>query len=227
MLGNARLYEELERRVEAQRSLGEIAARITAIHDPSDVLQRTSTRRCASSTPMAAGSSSSRRPAACTGRSGTRPSTCRSSATRRSTRSQLDEGVSGRAVLERRVVRTGDYLADPAFTHAEAPDRYIRQHGIRSVMSAPLIGEDGRHRLAHRPLAGARRVRRSPTRSCSRSSPARRPSRSPTPGSTSGSATSRRRSPARPTRSSGCSRSTSACCARSTRPRCSSSSPTA
>jgi PAS domain S-box-containing protein len=41
------------------------------------------------------------------------------------------------------VVLTGDYLADPDFTHAEAPDRYIRQHGIRSVMSAPLIGEDG------------------------------------------------------------------------------------
>ena len=41
VLGNARLYEELERRVEAQRSLGEIAARITAIRDPGDVLQRT------------------------------------------------------------------------------------------------------------------------------------------------------------------------------------------
>ena len=56
---------------------------------------------------------------------------------------QMDEGVSGRAVIERRVIRTGDYLADAQFTHAEAPDRYIRQHGIRSVMSAPLIGEDG------------------------------------------------------------------------------------
>src|SRR5690606_3141217 len=41
VLGNARLYEELEHRVEAQRSLGEIAARITAIRDPGDVLQRT------------------------------------------------------------------------------------------------------------------------------------------------------------------------------------------
>ncbi|MBA3587736.1 MAG: GAF domain-containing protein, partial [Chloroflexi bacterium] len=41
VLGNARLYEELERRVEAQRSLGEIAARITAIRDPGDILQRT------------------------------------------------------------------------------------------------------------------------------------------------------------------------------------------
>ena len=44
---------------------------------------------------------------------------------------------------ERKVVFTGDYLVDNAFIHAEAPDRYIRQHGIRSVMSAPLIGEQG------------------------------------------------------------------------------------
>ena len=58
-------------------------------------------------------------------------------------RRATDEGVSGRAVRERRVVRTGDYLADNSFIHAEAPDRYIRQHGIRSVMSAPLIGEQG------------------------------------------------------------------------------------
>ena len=54
-----------------------------------------------------------------------------------------EEGVSGRAVRQRKVVFTGDYLVDHAFVHAEAPDRYIRQHGIRSVMSAPLIGEEG------------------------------------------------------------------------------------
>ena len=54
-----------------------------------------------------------------------------------------EEGVSGRAVRESKVVFTGDYLVDNAFIHAEAPDRYIRQHGIRSVMSAPLIGDQG------------------------------------------------------------------------------------
>jgi two-component system sensor histidine kinase UhpB len=143
VLGNARLYEELERRVEAQRSLGEIATRITAIRDPGDVLQRTLDEAVrlldadggrielmaeTGGLHWAFGHSAIDLPIE---RDESRDPV------------QLNEGVSGRAVLERRVVRTGDYLADPEFTHAEAPDRYIRQHGIRSVMSAPLIGEDG------------------------------------------------------------------------------------
>ena len=143
VLGNARLYEELERRVEAQRSLGEIAARITAIRDPGDVLQRTLDEAVrlldadggrielvaeTGGLHWAFGHSAIDLPI---------------ERHERTDPVELNEGVSGRAVIERRVVRTGDYLADPAFTHAEAPDRYIRQHGIRSVMSAPLIGEDG------------------------------------------------------------------------------------
>jgi len=143
VLGNARLYEELERRVEAQRSLGEIAARISAIRDPGDVLQRTLDEAVrlldadggriellaeSGGLHWAFGHSAIDLPI---------------ERDEEVDPVQLDEGVSGRAVRERRVIRTGDYLADEAFTHAEAPDRYIRQHGIRSVMSAPLIGEDG------------------------------------------------------------------------------------
>ncbi len=143
VLGNARLYEELERRVEAQRSLGEIAARITAIREPGDVLQRTLDEAVrlldadggrielvqeAGELHWAFGHSAIDLPIEReTGESAV----------------VADEGVSGRAVAERRVVLTGDYLADQTFLHAEAPDRYIRQHGIRSVMSAPLIGELG------------------------------------------------------------------------------------
>ena len=142
VLGNARLYEELERRIEAQRSLGGIAARITAIRDPGDVLQRTLDEAVRlldadggrielvseeGSLHWAFGHSAIDLPIE------------RGDAEDASD----DEGVSGRAVAERRVVRTGDYLADDGFKHAEASDRYIRQHGIRSVMSAPLIGEDG------------------------------------------------------------------------------------
>ncbi|HEX7172118.1 MAG TPA: GAF domain-containing protein [Candidatus Limnocylindria bacterium] len=143
VLGNARLYEELERRVEAQRSLGEIATRITAIRDPGDVLQRTLDEAVrlldadggrielvadTGGLHWAFGHSAIDLPI---------------ERDEESDPVRADEGVSGRAVIERRVIRTGDYLTDSAFTHAEAPDRYIRQHGIRSVMSAPLIGEDG------------------------------------------------------------------------------------
>ena len=150
VLTNARLNAEaalaageLERRVEAQRSVGEIAAHITAIRDPDDVLQRTLDEAVrlldadggrielvadSGGLHWAFGHSAIDLPI------------------ERDEASDpviLDEGVSGRAVIERRVVRSGDYLADESFSHAEAPDRYVRQHGIRSVMSAPLIGEEG------------------------------------------------------------------------------------
>lgn len=143
VLGNARLYEELERRVEAQRSLGEIATRITAIRDPGDVLQRTLDEAVR----LLDADGGRIELVAATG--GLHWAFGHSAIDLPIERDEevdpveLNEGVSGRAVIERRVVRTGDYLADPEFTHAEAPDRYIRQHGIRSVMSAPLIGEDG------------------------------------------------------------------------------------
>ena len=143
VLGNARLYEELERRIEAQRSLGEIAARITAIRDPGDVLQRTLDEAVrlldadggrielvseAGDLRWAFGHSAIDLPVE-------RIPTDAPQGT--------GEGVSGTAIRDRRVVRTGDYLADTSFAHAEPSDRYIRQHGVRSVMSAPLIGEEG------------------------------------------------------------------------------------
>ena len=143
VLGNARLYEELQRRVEAQRSLGEIAARITAIRDPGDVLQRTLDEAVR----LLDADGGRIELVAETG--GLHWAFGHSAIDLPIERDEvvdpviLNEGVSGRAVIERRVVRTADYLADPGFNHAEAPDRYIRQHGIRSVMSAPLIGEDG------------------------------------------------------------------------------------
>ena len=143
VLGNARLYEELQRRVEAQRSLGEIAARITAIRDPGDVLQRTLDEA------VRLLDADGGRIELVTASGGLHWAFGHSAIDLPIERDEavdpveLNEGVPGRAVIERRVVRTGDYLADPRFTHAEAPDRYVRQHGIRSVMSAPLIGEDG------------------------------------------------------------------------------------
>ena len=149
VLTNARLNREAEqtaellaRRVEAQRTLGEIAARITAIRDPDDVLQRTLDEAVrlldadggrieliadGGGLHWAFGHSAIDLPI------------------ERDVEAdpvELNEGVSGRAVIERRVVRTGDYLADGSFRHSDAPDRYIRRHGIRSVMSAPLIGDE-------------------------------------------------------------------------------------
>ncbi len=48
-------------------------------------------------------------------------------------------GIFGRAVAERNVVGTDDYLADPAIEHAEGTDRVVADIGIRSMVAAPLI----------------------------------------------------------------------------------------
>lgn len=142
VLVNARLYAELEHRVEAQRTLGGIAARITAIRDPGDVLQGTLDEAVrlleadggrielmddSGGLKWAFGHTAIDLP-------------IEHDATAESLQ---PTGVSALAVGERRVVITGDYLSDDAFKHAEPSDRYVREHGIRSVISAPLIGEDG------------------------------------------------------------------------------------
>jgi PAS domain S-box-containing protein len=55
----------------------------------------------------------------------------------------LDQGVSGKAVTQGKVYFTGDYLADARFDHGMGADQYIANVGVRSVMSAPLIGDAG------------------------------------------------------------------------------------
>ena len=48
-------------------------------------------------------------------------------------------GMFGRAVAERAVVMTSDYLDDAAFPHAPETDRVVRDIGIRSMVVAPLV----------------------------------------------------------------------------------------
>src|SRR4026209_1634467 len=52
---------------------------------------------------------------------------------------KIEQGISGLAVLQARVAWTGDYLNDPGFIHASSSDRYVKEIGINSVMSAPLL----------------------------------------------------------------------------------------
>ena len=51
-------------------------------------------------------------------------------------------GMFGRAVAERAVVITGDYLEDRSFDHAAEPDRVVRDVGIKSMVVAPLTAGD-------------------------------------------------------------------------------------
>ncbi len=57
----------------------------------------------------------------------------------RSIRLPVGVGLFGRAVAERAVVKTADYLADPAFSHAADPDEVVREIGIRSMVVAPMV----------------------------------------------------------------------------------------
>ncbi len=60
----------------------------------------------------------------------------------RAIRLPVGVGLFGRAVAERAVVVTADYLADSAFQHAEDPDQVVREIGIRSMVVAPMVAGD-------------------------------------------------------------------------------------
>ncbi len=136
---------ETARRAASERALREIATRITSIRDPDDLLQRIVDE--AARLLEADGARIDRLDAesgallwshdATTGR---RPGL---GPIQGDGEAQPGEGISGRAVAERRVVITGDYLADDRFRHASAPDAHARRHAIRSAVAAPLMGDSG------------------------------------------------------------------------------------
>ena len=60
----------------------------------------------------------------------------------RATRLRLGEGLSGRAMVERRVIAAGDYLAGE-FQHMRETDVMAAQTGIGDLIVAPIIGDEG------------------------------------------------------------------------------------
>lgn len=139
---NARLYDQLEHNVAAQRALSEIAAQITAIRDPADVLQRTvdeavrllgaetgaiqlidpGTDLLADNLPVTGAAMD--------------PADRRVSV-------RIGQGIAGQAVAEQRVAWTGDYLADSGFAHTPEADGWITERDFHSQMTAPLIAGSG------------------------------------------------------------------------------------
>ncbi|HEY5629543.1 MAG TPA: GAF domain-containing protein, partial [Candidatus Limnocylindrales bacterium] len=51
-------------------------------------------------------------------------------------------GMFGKAVADRSVEVTGDYLADPRFGHSEQTDSFARETGLRSFVVTPLVAGD-------------------------------------------------------------------------------------
>jgi len=60
----------------------------------------------------------------------------------REIRLRVGEGLFGRAVAERSVESTDDYLADERFPHTERTDAFARETGLRSFVVAPLVAGD-------------------------------------------------------------------------------------
>lgn len=139
-----RSRNEIVRRAETERALREIAARITAVHDPAEILEQVATE---------------------TGRLlGADGATIdlfepigtsfgfwfgqgSPEATAEQTPYDIDEarsiGISGLALATDGPVATGDYLADLRFAHETSRDEFMREHGIQSVAAVPLRTDDG------------------------------------------------------------------------------------
>ena len=150
-MANARLIEaldhsrsELAQRAEAERSLREINARISAAADLPAVLQRAVDE--AARLMQAEGARidlvdprlNSLRPAYASG-----DSKLDAEEWPEDPEETIDEGVSGQSVVTGKAAWTGDYLKDAGFRHGKLGDGYVRRVGLHSVMAAPLVGEAG------------------------------------------------------------------------------------
>jgi PAS domain S-box-containing protein len=178
-MANAELIEqlagsraELERRVDAERALREIGARITAVRDPTEVLQLAVDEAAGLLGADGARITAVRDPtevlqlavdeaAGLLGADGARIDLLHDDGAlywaydattgRRpglgpiggSGEAKAGEGISGRAVRELQAVFTGDYLNDDRFEHAELPDAHVKKYAIRSVVAVPLLGDRG------------------------------------------------------------------------------------
>ncbi len=150
-LSNARLIDELEasrrdiaRRADAERALREISARITAIHDPADVLQQVVDE--AARLLDADGSilelidpndTNLLRWAYDYGVSGRFEERFMRELTL-----SVGVGLTGRSVAERRVLIADDDLGAEFPAHPDS-DRFFATTGYRSMLAAPIIGEGG------------------------------------------------------------------------------------
>ncbi|HET7472728.1 MAG TPA: GAF domain-containing protein [Candidatus Limnocylindrales bacterium] len=141
-LGRSR--EEISRRADAERSVREIAANISALQDVDAILQQTvdEARRLLHSTSaridMLEPDGKTMSWAYASGEDAIRTLQAGFDG-----QFQVGEGIAGRAVATGTPFRTGDYLADDRFAHTERSDALVRETAFRSVLCSPLNGEGG------------------------------------------------------------------------------------
>ncbi len=149
-LTNARLMQELERsravierRAEAEQALREIATRITAIREQGDLLQHLidEAARLLRADGALIDLYDPETDSLYWAYDAGLPDEQRDAVKR--ARLKVGEGVSGKAVADRRVIVVDDYATSGEFDHVETSDELAGASGIRSLIAAPILGEDG------------------------------------------------------------------------------------
>ena len=139
----ARSRAALTHRAASEQALRELAARLTAMRDPADVLQHAVDEAVRV---LGADAALIDLLETGTGIEGAYDSGLATIIDDQSLREQTvraGEGLSGRAISERRTLRTDDYLVDRSFVHTRVSDRFVRRARLRSMIAAPLLNEGG------------------------------------------------------------------------------------
>lgn len=123
-------------------AMAEITARLTSLQEPSAVLQRTVEEAVRLLDAFGAGLSladDDGRLIRWANHAGMDPET---SAALVALDIPVGRGVVGRAFARREVVVTSDYATDPQFSHLRGADGWIATSGVRSMVAAPLPGDE-------------------------------------------------------------------------------------
>jgi PAS domain S-box-containing protein len=138
----ARSQADVERRAEAERSLRQIAARITALREPDEVLQDVvdEARRLLRADGAVIDQYDTDQERLVWAYDAGLPIAQREALKLNSLR--LGQGVAGKAVAERRVIHVGDY-STAEFEHDELTDSLAELSSVRDLIAAPIIGDSG------------------------------------------------------------------------------------
>lgn len=143
---NARLIEDLKRsreevakRADVERALREITAEISAVRDPQEVLHRIAAEGARLLGTDRVFINLLNDPTGATGWTWYSPTETGLDPWPADDAIRLGEGVTGKAVAERRVFYTGDYLNDQRFIHRAGPDRYTQEQQLPSVIAVPIF----------------------------------------------------------------------------------------
>ncbi len=138
----ARSQADVERRAEAERSLRQIAARITALREPDEVLQDVvdEARRLLRADGAVIDQYDPDHGTLLWAYDAGLPDAQREALKLNSLR--VGKGVAGKAVAERRVIHVGDYRS-AEFDHDDLTDSLAELAQVRDLIAVPIIGDAG------------------------------------------------------------------------------------